>query len=63
MNDSMEIGKRLHNERKNKGLTMKELGILVGLSESNVQRYESGKIKKRIINNIKSFCICFKCRG
>ena len=55
MNDSIEIGKRLHYKRKNKGLTMKELGILVGLSESNVQRYESGKIKNVSLITLKAF--------
>jgi len=55
MNDSIEIGERLHSERKNKGLTMKELGILVGLSESNVQRYESGKIKNVSLITLKAF--------
>jgi len=55
MNDSIEIGKRLHEKRKNKGLTMKELGILVGLSESNVQRYESGKIKNVSLITLKAF--------
>ena len=55
MNDSIEIGKRLHDKRKNKGLTMKELGILVGLSESNVQRYESGKIKNVSLITLKAF--------
>ena len=57
MNDSIEIGKRLHDKRKNKGLTMKELGILVGLSESNVQRYESGKIKNVSLITLKAFAV------
>jgi len=55
MNDSIKIGKILHDKRKNKGLTMKELGILVGLSESNIQRYESGKIKNVSLITLKSF--------
>jgi len=57
MNDSIEIGKRLHDKRKDKGLTMKELGILVGLSESNVQRYESGKIKNVSLITLKAFAV------
>jgi len=55
MNNNIEIGKRLHDKRKNKGLTMKELGVLVGLSESNVQRYESGKIKNVSLITLKAF--------
>ena len=55
MNDSIEIGKRLKDKRKNKGLTMRELGLLVGLSESNVQRYESGKIKNVSLITLKAF--------
>jgi len=57
MNDSIEIGKRLHDKRKNKGLTMRELGLLVGLSESNVQRYESGKIKNVSLITLKAFAV------
>ena len=57
MNDSIEIGKRLKDKRKNKGLTMRELGLLVGLSESNVQRYESGKIKNVSVITLKAFAV------
>lgn len=36
-----EFGDRLFNIRKERGLTMNELGKLVGLHESTVKRYES----------------------
>ncbi len=38
------IGSRLKNARKERGLTLLELAGKVGLSEGNVQRYESGNI-------------------
>ena len=34
---------------------MKELGLLIGLSESTAQRYESGKIKNVSIDVLKKF--------
>ena len=33
----------LRSARKEKGLTMKELGALVGVSESAISQYETGK--------------------
>lgn len=45
-NYNKEFGKRIHNARKTLGMTMKELGDLVGLHESTIKRYEDGKIKQ-----------------
>ena len=39
-----EIGKRIKTIRKQKGITLADLGARLGISESNMQRYESGKI-------------------
>lgn len=47
---NIEVGQKIRNLRKNQGITMKELGERVGLSESNIQRYEIGKIKGIDIN-------------
>ena len=55
INSNVEIGKIIYNERKKKDLTMKELGALIGLSESTAQRYESGKIKNVSIEVLKKF--------
>lgn len=55
INSNIEIGKIIYNERKKKDLTMKELGLLIGLSESTAQRYESGKIKNVSIDVLKKF--------
>ena len=35
--------KMLRMERKAKGLTMKELGEMIGVSESAISQYETGK--------------------
>ena len=35
--------KMLRSARKEKGLTMKELGAMVGVSESAISQYENGK--------------------
>lgn len=39
-----EIGERIKFIRKQKGITLADLGARLGISESNMQRYESGKI-------------------
>lgn len=39
------IGSRIKEWRKNKGFTLKELGALVGRTESLVARYEKGVIE------------------
>lgn len=40
----MSFGQRLKSARKNKGMTLRELGEAIDRSESVVQRYESGVI-------------------
>ena len=50
-----EFGDRLFNIRKERGLTMNELGKLVGLHESTVKRYENGEIKTLDIEKVKEF--------
>ena len=37
-------GKKILEARKNAGLTMEELGKLVGVSRATIKRYESGEI-------------------
>lgn len=36
------IGQRIRTARKNKKMSMKELGARVGMSEGNISRYEKG---------------------
>jgi len=52
---NIEVGRRLFNARKRKGLTMKEVAELVGLHESSIQRYESGNIKNLSVEKLKDF--------
>lgn len=47
------IGQRIHSIRKTKQMTLKELGRLIGLGESTIQRYEKGQIKSIDINILK----------
>ena len=47
-----EVGQRIRSARKNKDMTMKELGKKVNLSEATIQRYENGLIKNVDINLI-----------
>ena len=50
-----KIGIALRKAREDRGVTLKELGESVGLSESTVQKYEAGKIKNIDISLIKKF--------
>lgn len=49
------IGKNIKLLRKSKGLTLLELANRVGLSEGNVQRYESGNIANVSISVLLKF--------
>lgn len=52
---SKSIGLKIKNARINKGLTLKELGNRIGISESTAQRYEQGDIKNISIKMLKEF--------
>ena len=54
------LGKRITIARNNLDLTMKELGKLLKLHESTVQRYESGEIKRVDIEKVKEFARVLK---
>lgn len=41
----MEIGERIHELRKTRGLTLQQLGDLVGVSASTVRKWETGFIE------------------
>ena len=42
------VGERVRTCRRRKGLTMKELGEKIGMSEANVSRYERGEFSLNI---------------
>lgn len=50
---NIEVGDKIRQCRKVNNITMKELGEAVNLSESTIQRYESGQIKTLDINLLK----------
>lgn len=41
----IKVGNRIKTARKDKGITLKELGEKIGLTEATIQKYESGNIK------------------
>ena len=41
---NQKIGKRIRSFRKKRGLTLKELGLLINKSESTISKYEKGEI-------------------
>ena len=40
----MDIGKKIKEARKNKGMTQEELGNIVGVQKSAIAKYESGRV-------------------
>lgn len=60
MSTNKSIGARIRKSRKDLGLSMEELGKLVDLHESTVQRYEVGKIKDIEIETIITFAKALK---
>lgn len=50
-----KIGKRIHQARKQKKISMKKLGEMVGLHESTISRYEKGEIISLDIEKMKEF--------
>lgn len=65
MNDHSEyvkrIGSRIKHYRTDRGLTMKELGQKIGVSESAVSKYESGSVREISINTIKKIASVLDC--
>lgn len=57
---SKMLGKRIAESRKQLDITMKDLGKLLNLHESTIQRYESGDIKKVDIEKVKEFAKALK---
>ena len=41
----MTIGERLKKKRREKSLTLEQVGSIIGVSKQTVQRYESGQIE------------------
>ena len=55
------VGLRIKEARTNKHLSLKELGMKVGLSEGTMQRYETGQIKGVDINLLKKIADVLEC--
>ena len=51
-----EIGQKIKQRRKSLSLTQAELADLIGLTESSVSRYESGKIATMPTSTVKKIC-------
>lgn len=51
-----EIGKKIKSKRKSLNLTQLELAQSVGLTESSISRYESGKIATMPTSTVNKIC-------
>lgn len=52
-NEMKDIGSRIRKTRKSQGMTMKELGKKIDLSESMIWRYEKGDLKSMNVNVVR----------
>ena len=52
----IEIGKKIKRKRKSLNLTQLELAEQVGLTESSISRYESGKISTMPTSTVNKIC-------
>ena len=55
------MGNRIKEIRKSKGMTLLQLAEMLGVSESTVQRYESGNIKNLKYETIVALAEFFGC--
>jgi transcriptional regulator with XRE-family HTH domain len=55
------VGRNIRNQRTAVGMTMKELGEKVGLSESSISKYETGDIKSLDLNLLKKIAAALSC--
>lgn len=52
---NLNVGQRIYNARKLRGLTRAQLGAIVNLHESTVKRYEDGMIQSLGIDKLATF--------
>lgn len=55
MNYNTEVGKKIFDTRKLRGMTRVELGKIVNLHETTIKKYEEGNIKNISIEVLKRF--------
>lgn len=48
----MDIGKKIHDRRKELGLTLEQVGMAVGVGKSTVRRWECGMIKSMGVDKL-----------
>ena len=51
----VKIGNKIRAKRKELGLTQKQLGKIVNLSEGSISKYESGKVEDVTITKLNEF--------
>lgn len=55
----METGQVIKKLRNDKKLTQSELGIMLGVNTSSIQKYESGTTKNLKLETIRELCHIF----
>lgn len=59
----MEIGKRIKAKRKEIGMTLEEVGKIVGVSKQTIQRYETGEIANIPYDKLELLAKALHCNG
>ena len=55
----MNTGETLKKLRKERGLTLEEVGEHLGITKSAIQKYESGEVKNIKLDTIKNLCLFY----
>lgn len=55
-----KIGRRIRERRKELGLTQKQLGKKVGLSEASISKYETGKVEDATTTKLNEFAVALE---
>lgn len=56
---SSKIGRMIHETRKSKGLTLEDVGKILGVHKTTAGKYETGDIKNIPIEKVENFCKLF----
>ena len=57
----LDVGKRIKDARENRGMTMRHIAELIGVTEATFSRYESGHIGKVPLNRIEDIAKVLNC--
>lgn len=61
MKELKNVGERIQRRRKELGMTLEELGNMVGVNKSTIHRYENGQIRNFSVNSLAPIAKALRC--